>query len=596
MLKSCVRVLGGVPTLLVEDVPVSAMAYTTYFEERSRYQDFLQAGYRIFFVNAAFCTAPINPKTGFSPFDVGIFEDPEKPDYSEFEQAVEKILAACPQAVIFPRIHIGMPRWWVESHPEDTVCLPGNQQREALYSDAFRKDAGQMLCQVIDHMKNAPYAHRLGGWMLCGGQTQEWIYPFFAGDLAPAAQKPYRLWAKANYGIDDALLPSPEEYVYKDHFLQTSENAKRYARFANQAMARTVAHFAKMVKEKTDFSQVVGTFFGYVYEAKSALYGNCALDMLLDSPYLDYFSSPNAYTGGRPLGMDWADMMPIDSIKHHGKLPFLECDIRTYLTTGMQRARPGRYPEDIYADSVWAGPPTAQLSREALRKCFAHQITKAAAIWWFDMWGGWYDDPMLTDALAQMKQVYTDLPPGRKHLPAQVVFFADPEGYENMFADSPPMDAVRENRTAMGNTGAPYDTYLVQDACAVLKNYKAAIFPFALPSQAGKQAMALCEKLGIPYLAATADHCRLTTGEIRAFLEAKGVHLYTATEDVVYAGNGFVGVHAATAGTKQLRLPQPLRIVPVFGPDLPVKTGDTLEFALKKHETALFSLFDPKQP
>ena len=74
MLKSAVRVLSGTPTLFLEDAPVAAMAYTTYFEERSGYQDFWKAGYNIFFVNASFSTAPINPTTGFTPFDVGILK------------------------------------------------------------------------------------------------------------------------------------------------------------------------------------------------------------------------------------------------------------------------------------------------------------------------------------------------------------------------------------------------------------------------------------------------------------------------------------------------------------------------------------------
>ena len=592
ILKSAVRVLSGTPTLFLEDAPVAAMAYTTYFEERSGYQDFWKAGYNLFFVNASFSTAPINPTTGFTPFDVGIFEDPEHPDYSEFENAVNRILADCPDAVIFPRIYISMPKWWVDSHPEDTICLPGGQKREALYSEAFRIDGGKLLAQAIDHMKAAPYASRIGGWMFCAGQTQEWIYPYFGGDLCPAAQKPYRRWAKANCDIEDAVLPSQEEYVYKDSLLQTSENAKRYARFANDALADCADYFAKIIKEKTDYCQVVGTFFGYVFEAKTALYGNCALHKLLHSPNLDYFSSPNAYTGGRPLGKDWADMMPIDSVKGHGKLPFLECDIRTHLTTGMQRARPGRYPEDIYADSVWAGPPTAELSRQALCKCFCHQITKGAGIWWFDMWGGWYNDPLLMETFRHMKQVYDCDVPARQNSPAQVVFFADPESYENMFADTAPMNAIRESRTAMGNCGAPYDTYLVEDAPEILHNYKAAIFPFAFPSEKGKKALALCEQLGIPCLCAAEPQYALTTVQIRAFLENAGVHLYENTGDVVYAGNGYVGIHAATAGEKALKLPKAMLAMPVFGAETDGEITDTLTFSLEQYETALLALFE----
>ena len=77
MLKSSIANENGVPALFVEGRRETAIGYTTYFEERSRYEDFINAGYRIFFVNASFTTAPINNFTGFSPFRKGIFEDPE---------------------------------------------------------------------------------------------------------------------------------------------------------------------------------------------------------------------------------------------------------------------------------------------------------------------------------------------------------------------------------------------------------------------------------------------------------------------------------------------------------------------------------------
>ena len=102
MLRSNIERKNGVPRLLIYGQHTTAMAYTTYFEERSRYEDFIQAGYRIFFVNVSLTASPINSAvTGFTPFRVGVFEDPNNPDYSEFEDAVYKILRTCPEAIIF---------------------------------------------------------------------------------------------------------------------------------------------------------------------------------------------------------------------------------------------------------------------------------------------------------------------------------------------------------------------------------------------------------------------------------------------------------------------------------------------------------------
>ena len=89
-------------------------------------------------------------------------------------------------------------------------------------------------------------------------------------------------------------------------------------------------------------------------------------------------------------------------------MSFIECDIRTFLTGALQDARPGEYPDHLYrynGRSVFVGPPTLELSIEGLRKSFVHQLTKGSAIWWFDMWGGWYDHPLLIEDLTVMRRI-----------------------------------------------------------------------------------------------------------------------------------------------------------------------------------------------
>jgi beta-galactosidase len=362
-------------------------------------------------------------------------------------------------------------------------------------------------------------------------------------------------------------------------------------------MAQTIDHFAKITKQETGHTQVVGTFYGYTFEEFPSTFGSYALREIIDSPNLDFFSSPNSYTNNRAFGIDWADMMPVDSLKRHGKLPFIECDIRTFLTTGIQEARPARYPDDIYqtgSGSVWAGPPTAALSQAALRKSFAHQITKGSGIWWFDMWGGWYRDPLLMAQLAEMKQIYDRIPiAGSAALASEVVFFADEQSYANKRMPSSMQKTIKFSRIAMGKAGVPYDSCMVEDAEAVLGNYKAAVFPVPTPSEAGMRAMALCRQKGIPYLTATQTHLELTTGEIRRFLADSGVHLYTEENDVVYAGNGYLGLHSTVGGTKTLKLPGSFRICPVFGAETFEQVTDTLVFDLQENGTALFSVHTP---
>lgn len=595
MLKSAVQIKNGIPYLTVEGQPTTAMAYATYFEERSRYEDFIKAGYRIFFVNVSFTTAPINPVTEFTPFRIGVFEDPEHPNYSEFEDAVRKILHACPDAVIFPRIYISMPKYWIDAHPNDVVPTKRGALREVMFSETFKKDGAELLLQLVRHIKDSDYAPRVGGWMLCGSSTQEWFFRDSNGDLGPSAQAIYRSYVKEHFGIDGAVCPDESEYLYAGNPCIESENAKRYAVFCNLAMAQTLDFFAHTLKKEINFEQTVGAFYGYTFEGSSPLFGSFALRTLLDSPNLDFFSSPSVYTLNRAFGMDWADQIPTDSVKHHGKLCFIECDIRTHLTQSIQKSRPGEYPDDIYSvngASVWVGPPTAELSREALRKSFAHQITKASAMWWFDMWGGWYRDPLLMQEMAELKKVYdADFSRDKSDIPsAEVVFFADEQSGTGMMRYYPHIKAPRQSRTAMGKTGVPFDTCMVEDADCILKRYKAAVFPFPFPSEAGKHAMELCRKMGIPYLATDEEHVELTVDDCCEFYQQNGIRPYAEKNDVVYVGNGYVGLHSAVAGMKQLKLPKQYPVTAIFGTDFPTQMTDTVNFYLKENATALFSV------
>ena len=210
------------------------------------------------------------------------------------------------------------------------------------------------------------------------------------------------------------------------------------------------------------------------------------------------------------------------------------------------------------------------------------------------MFGGWYDDPVLMEEFVRLRDIYEkETPNTAKTLSPEVVFFADESAYANIFQSSPQMGGIPATRTAIGNAGAPYSIFMVEDAEIALKNCKAAVFPFPLPSENGKKAIALCEKLGIPYLAANADRCYFRKEELKAFFESAGVHVYDKEGfDVVYAGNGYVGLHSKQGGKKKLSLPHEYTVVPMFGTEYVPQKTDTVEFDLADNATALFALYD----
>jgi beta-galactosidase len=489
-----------------------------------------------------------------------------------------------------------MPRWWVKDHIEECVLTPKGGYREMLFSKSYRRDGASLLLKFIDHVKSSDYAYSIGGWQICGGLTQEWFHHDLCGSLCEGARTYYSEYIKKRYGEEGAELPSPCDFIYQEKGENANENAIRYSLFCNEEVAKTVEHFAKTIKESTEHSQIVGTFYGYSFEScGSVLFGSHALRCLIDSPNVDFISSPNAYQGNRSFGIDWVDMIPVDSLRLHGKLCFIECDVRTYLTKAIQDVRPGEYADDMYRTgdgaTVWVGPPTVDLSCEALRKCFAHQITKSSAIWWFDMWGGWYDDPEIMNVIFKLKEIYDkEIAKTAEPTPCEVVFFADERGYSRLFSNSPEILGINTTRMSMGNTGVPYDVFMAEDAKGILKNYKAAVFAMPVASEAGVQAMELCNSLGIPFIRATGEHYALSVEELCAFYKECGVHFYSDENDVVYRGNGYIALHSSRGGKKTLALPKKCSIEAVFGADYQGRYTDKIEFYLKENSTALFRI------
>ena len=48
---------------------------------------------------------------------------------------------------------------------------------------------------------------------------------------------------------------------------------------------------------------------------------------------------------------------------------------------------------DIYDGPVWLGPQTVEGSLGQMTRALADILTHSAALWWFDICGGWYDRP-----------------------------------------------------------------------------------------------------------------------------------------------------------------------------------------------------------
>lgn len=514
----------GVPTLFIDNEPVPGFAYITYRTYNNQYKDFAKMGCRLFSVPVFFAEQTINETTQIPPMAPGIF-DSDTPNFALFDTDIQRILDACPDAWIFPRVNISLPFAWEEANPDECCDFAYTDHHRASFaSDLWAEETKRLLGLFLDHVQNAPYVEHIVGIQLAGGNTEEW-FPF---DMRGANGLRFR-----------------EKFAgyCKEHGLAGTEEERR--QFVSIVTVNRILEFAEYTKIKTYRRWVVGCFYGYTLECTDPNTGHHGLRLLLDDPNVDFLCSPVSYANLRPIDMDHACMLPLDSLKLHGKLYFVENDTRTHLSKA-----PNELP--AYNGPIWFGPD-ADTTCEIMKMHFARALLHGHAMWWFDMWGHWYDDDryraLLQDCYGICK---TALHEDRRSM-AEVAVFVDERAYAKEGCDR---RLCYDIRKTLGQIGTPYDIYLIDDYPAVKTKYKAHIFLCPADTDALVHAIADAQNpLVIRSLAVTAE-------EIHAYLVAQNVHIW-CEDAVVYGCGSYLFVHQI-GSTFKVCAKDDIKLVPLF--------------------------------
>ena len=592
MKESKIILKNGNPCLCIGDEQFPACAYITYFEERNEYEAFSNAGFKIYSVSISLASQPINTKSGFMPYERGVFDVKGKADFSSVDETIQKILAVCPNAYIFPRIYVCMPQWWIDENPEETIPVPHNKRRESLYSDKFREDASAMLKILVEHFKNFDAADHIFGYQISGGNTQEWFHLDRNGSYCDYTLPYFNRYLKNKYPDITPLTELPDiEKINTSAELQ-DKYLTEYLRFASEEVAKTIEILCKATKEAVNYKQIVGVFYGYTAEVADSLWGTHALNDILDSENIDFISSPNSYMDIRALGVDWPDMLPVDSVKLHGKMCFMESDIRTFLSRCPGECREGSDPYSCYTNDVWRGPATDRLSVYAIRKSLARQLTQKHGLWWFDMFGHWYaTDAMMQEMEVSLKLYERSLVDTPLEFAPEVALVLDEKTYSQIGHKHPAYLSGSLIRKSLGYTGVPYKFYLMDDFDKIEwenSPFKAVVFGIVSDDNKLQKAISKLSSLGIGSLSITAKKPMYTNKELLGFFKENNVFIFSDSEDVCYFGNGYASIHAVSEGEKEIKFPMAVKCTNIESNQS--ATTDCLKLRCAKHETQIFRI------
>jgi hypothetical protein len=492
-----VKPYRGVPTLFIDGKPQSGLCMMTYNPQAKHYGQFAEAGVHVY----SFSATSDYSIYGLAP---DVWVAPDTYDYSAFDQRLGMILASDPNALVFPRVYMCSPPWWDQKHPGELAVFDDNQKQlppgfggrkrtvPSWASVAWRRDAGEALKRFIRHIEDGPYANHVIGYHLASGGTEEWyqwgLFENAFGDYSHPQQEAFRKWLQQRYGTMEDLrvawgqpkspLTTPEALAVSHAALEwaqvkvpskalrikgeglalldpaTMRQVIDYQLFHAEKTAETIAYFARIAKEATGGNKLCGAFYGYLFDLPWHPYGlqnggHLALSQLLQCPDIDFLCAPTSYASRAPASGVACFMSANASIRAHGKLWFDENDIRTHLAD----------PKDAKGDT----PTDIAVQWREL----ALMASQAASMWWFDMGGGWYDDPAMMKAIADMREVGETAVETDRTSAAQIAVIVDDiSAAYTRCGNSLVKPLLYDQRLELGRMGAPYDVWLLSDLLA----------------------------------------------------------------------------------------------------------------------------------
>ena len=554
--------INGNPTMLINGEAVPENAYITYFIKKARYDDFSAAGYKLFSVPLYFATRGITEINEIPPFDDGIFEN-EVPDFNVIDRAIRQILEACPDAYIFPRVNMNLPERWERENP-DELCDYGNidmnRRRPCYSSDKWAEETKRLLGLFIDHIENSDYRDHICAYQLAKGNAEEWFGLDQRGSIGKRSRERF------------------EEYK-KKHSIEGSE--EEYYRFLSEIAAERLIEFCEFAKEKTGHRLLVGSFYGYTFERQDRESNHHALKLVLESDSVDFLCSPVSYMNLRECGKDAPCMMPLESLKRHGKLYFMENDARTHLTAPLFDVPHFHNPH--------YRPRERWHTVETLKMYYSRALIKAHALWWFDMGGGWYHYPLYMDMMRDFRRITVESKEKDMSGVSEVAVLIDEGSFAALDRDArvkTTKPVCYDFRTTLGLMGAPYDSYLASDYELIRDDYKAFIIlvprETELLASVTRDAMARSHTLVI-----TPEGADITTDELRKFLREAGVHLYSDKDAVIYVNKSYLFLHTSSIGCANINMPSGKKLRQILGDRI-----DVTRDALPDKTSYLFEIVD----
>ncbi len=490
---------NGVLKIKINDKLYAPLSFKSFRANPNNVSEFYNAGVRLFSVLSSGITSALGvPYSLYGESWIGENEY----DFSAIDKQMDMFCQNAPEGYFAPMLQLDTRSWYIESHPEIPNSFTNLSQIAG--DKEWKIAASDYLKAAIAHIEEK-YGERVYGYFLLCGTTTEWFSDCDYENPNSIKNSCYKEWCNDI----NAELPTIERLNTKGNvFLENDENDVYSARkFHNELIADLILYFSAEAQSVIKRNKLLGVYFGYLFElGGERLYnaGSLAYEKVFLSDDINMISSPSSYAY-RKITDPSAFMLTQKTLDRHNKIYFLEFDHRTHLI-------PERIKEPIdtsspncsMKDGVFPGADMKYNNEtESVNVMYRDFILcngNGAALWWFDMFDGWFRSAGMMSAVSKMIKITDDLSLIPTKSVAQIAVFAEGESmYRARKSSNLASICLSDIRRTLAECGAPYDLYTIADIAVASDNrYKLYIFvnQYDIPSETREIIINECKRKG----------------------------------------------------------------------------------------------------
>lgn len=477
------ELVGGVPTFTRNGVPVPWSGYSSFDFQPGNVEEFGRKGANMFLLatNAGRHIHNVSRPT---------WNDDGTYDFKELDELATMSLGANSQANLVIRVSLGLPPSWYALHPETRVIVRDKGKdyvweesggvMASLNSEAWKAQQAANLRELIAYVRKQPWADRVVAFLLVGGVTEEWFNwgsnNQECADYSAPQQEAFAAWCQAKK-FPWKKIPSPEDRMITGTAFYPDTEAGRcaaaYQQFISETTARTISHFAKVVKEATADRSLTGAYYGYTIqlagEPRQSLSGHFGVRELLDDPNLDFLAGIPLHDYRKNLAAAYHVEAGMNaSIQSAGKGYIDENDMFSWL-------HPGPWHTLFNEKDPRAGAISMH------QRVLSGDVINGNAYHWYSLLSNWHHDDALQTEFSLHHKIQADSLRWNRSPRNGIAFVVDDT---SMAWITPKTNYLQfsniQGLYAAARTGASVGAYLLSDVDKIPESVKMIVVAYAV--------------------------------------------------------------------------------------------------------------------